>query len=278
LAGTSSGQTSDGQAELPGETLLRLLLAGVAGAAGFTGILLLAFPASTGRYFSWGLSPAPLASLIGGSYVASLFVFGFALRTEWRETRVLVTGTLALTLPVLAVTFAHLDVFDFGRWQAWAWVLLFISSPISFGTILALRRHTRHEEGLSLATWFRAVAGLLAVGFLALAIALWVSPTRVSKVFPYPVPPLGGGVLGCWNSFLAFLAGWVAVRGRRDEARLPLLALVAFVAGALLGALRNLGDLEPTGRRVGYLVALLALGLLTSVLAFSASSQIPSVP
>ena len=58
---------------------------------------------------------------------------------------------------------------------------------------------------------------------------------------------------------LAFLAAWAAWANRRDDARLPALALVALPAGALLGAARTL-DGEPA-----YLVglgALLACGLV----------------
>src|SRR5207247_6215884 len=45
---------------LRAEPLLRILLAGVAVAAGLTGLLLLVLPGSAGRFFSWGLAPAPL--------------------------------------------------------------------------------------------------------------------------------------------------------------------------------------------------------------------------
>ena len=42
---------------------------------------------------------------------------------------------------------------------------------------------------------------------------------------------------------LAFLAGWAAVANRRDEARLPALALIALPAGALVAAARTIeGD------------------------------------
>jgi hypothetical protein len=253
---------------LPAEAFLRLLLGGVAIAAGLTGVVLLAIPGSTARYFSWGLTPPPLASLIGGSYVASLFVFGLSVPRGWNEVRGLVAGTLALTLPIVAVTFAHLDVFDFGRWQAWAWLLLFIGSPLSFGAVLLIRRGEGRPDGAVLPGWVRAVAGLLSVGFLATAVALWWSPSRMSRLFPFVMPPLGGGVLGCWCSFLAFLAGWAALRGRKQEARIPLLGLAAFVAGALVAAARTWQDLQPSGRRLVYGLVLLGLLGVTAILSF----------
>jgi hypothetical protein len=78
-------RTTNSMKHLPAESFLRFLLGGVAFAAGLTGLLLVVFPGSTARYFSWGLEPEPLASLIGGSYVASTLIFGFALAgIGWR--------------------------------------------------------------------------------------------------------------------------------------------------------------------------------------------------
>jgi hypothetical protein len=252
---------------LPGERAVRLLLAGVAFAAGTTGLLLVAFPGSTGRFFSWGLEPEPLASLVGGLYLASAVVFVLAARSRWRESRGLVASTLALTIPIVVVTFVHLEVFDLGRWQAWAWVLLFIASPLGFGSILFVRRGHTRGEGEPVAAWARGAAAVLAVGFSAMAVALWWDPTLVDGAAPFVLPPLGGRVLGCWSSLLAFLAAWTVVRGSWDESRLPLLGLAAFFAGALAGAARDLGALQPPSHRLGYLVLLAALLAVTSLVA-----------
>jgi hypothetical protein len=248
---------------LPAERWLRLLLGGVAFAAGLTGVVLLLFPDTTDRYFSWGLGPPPLTTLIGGSYVASIFVFGWAVRRPWVETRGLVVGTLALTLPMLAVTFTHLDQFDFSRWQAWAWVALFLASPLSFGSVIVLRRGIPVDAGPMSPRAHRAVAAVLVLGLGALALALWVDPVATGRILPFDLPPLGGRVLGCWCSFLAFLAGWAAVRSHR-EGRLSFLALAAFAAGALIGGLRSFGDLGPPSQRTAYVAVLVGIALVAT--------------
>lgn len=246
----------------PNERLLRLLLAGVALAAGVTGVVLLIAPVDTGSYFSWGLDPPPLAALIGGSYVASLLVFGLALRASWLAVRGLVMGTLALTLPMVASTFTHLGVFDFGRWQAWGWVLLFIASPLFFGWVVWRRRSQASAPGGWPAPWATLVAAGLAVAFLAVAVLLWVNPTGMgAALFPFELPPLGGRVLGCWLSFLAFLAGWIATH-TRTESWIPGLALTAFSVGALAGGIRTLDELDPAGPYLTGLGALTILCLL----------------
>lgn len=239
--------------------ILRILLGGVALAAGITGVALLASPADTGDFFSWELEPAPLAALIGGSYLASLLVFGVALRASWVEVRGLVIGTLALTIPMLVSTFTHLGVFDFDRWQAWGWVGLFIASPLAFGTVILRLRGEAEGSGGWPAPWAMVVAGVLAVIFVAVAVLLWIDPSRVAGIlFPFDLPPFGGRVLGCWVAFLAFLAGWIATH-TREESWIPALGLTAFSAGALGGAILTLDGIQPAE------VYLAVLAILTIV-------------
>ena len=236
------------------DRIVRYLLAGVALAAGATGLVLLIVPVDTGLYFSWGLEPAPLASLV---------VFGVAMRRSWVEVRGLVTATLALTIPMIVSTFTHLAVFDFGRWQAWGWVFLFLASPLSFGTVLWRRRGTAAASDARPAGWTWALAAALAIGYLAVAAMLWVDPIGAGEtLFPFELPAFGGRVLGSWVSFLSFLAAWTATH-TRVESWIPALGLTAFGAGALVGGLRTLGDLEPAAP---YLLALAALTVVSGVI------------
>jgi hypothetical protein len=243
----------------PPEQALHVLFAGVAFAAGLTGVLLLILPASTERYFSWGLEPPPLAALIGGSYVASLIVFGHASRRFWREGLGLAAGTLALTIPMIVVTFAHLDTFDFSRWQAWGWVVLFLVSPVAFGFVLVRGGALRRPR-----VWRvrRPLIGLAAALLTTGAIALWVDPGLLARGIPFELPPLGGRVLGCWMSFLAFLCWWSAFRSEPEEVAIPLEGVTLFGIGALLAAARTAGDLESGW--VAYVSAWLVITLVAA--------------
>lgn len=73
-----------------------LFFAIVVVAAGASGVSLLAWPGSTDRYFSWTLNPPAAAALIGGFYLASAVVFGWALTRPWREAKALLVGVLGL--------------------------------------------------------------------------------------------------------------------------------------------------------------------------------------
>jgi hypothetical protein len=214
-------------------------------AAGLVGVALLIVPAAAGAFFAWGLGPEPLAAFAGGVYVASAAVYAAGLRARWASARALVAAAVVLSVSVFAVTFAHLDVFDFGRLQAWAWVALFAGFAVTMCWLLIAGRETAPLRGPSLAAPARAVFAAAALALGIVGVRLWIDPGEL--------PDLGGRFAGCWTVMLAFLAGWAAVANRRDEARLPALALVALPAGALLGAARTL-DGDPA-----YLVGLGAL-------------------
>jgi hypothetical protein len=222
-------------------------------AAGLVGVALLAVPEATGSFFAWELKPAGLAAFAGGVYVGSAAVYGAGLRASWREARALVVGAVVLSVSVFAITLVHAEVFDFGRLQAWAWVVLFAGFGLMTIALVVRCRASADAGATRLGPGPRGALAAVAAGLAASAIALWTDPGMLD------LPPLGGRFAGSWVALLAVLSGSAALHDRRDEAHLPALALVALPAGALAGALRT-GTLE-----AGYLAALLvpmAVGLL----------------
>jgi hypothetical protein len=228
-------------------------------AAGLVGVALLLVPGATGAYFAWELKPAGLAAFAGGVYAGSAVVYGAALAAGDRAVRGLLAGAVALCTSVLAITVAHRAAFDFGRLQAWAWVVLFAGFGLATTALLARAVRSRpaalaapsaRAGAPSRATLAPSARGLLALAGVALAavgLGLWADPAAAG------LPPLGGRFAGSWSVMLAVAALWGAVRDDAAEARLPALALVALPAGALLGAART-----GTGG-AGYVAALLLL-------------------
>jgi len=260
--------------------VLRTLFLIVGVVAGVAGIIMLVAPAETDRYFSWPIGPPPLAATVGGFYVASAIVFTqAAFRDEWPAARGLCVGVLALTIPTVFFTIRHHDVFDFGRWQAIAWLVLFVAAPIAYGTILYVQRGQVTDHGDTLAPWARGAAAALAAGYGVVALVLWLDPTGATDRSPYALPAMSGRFLGCWAAFLAVLAAFVVVRNRWIEARTPLLALTLWPVGGLAGALRSFDDLAPSGRRAVYVVGLaVAAAAATLVLAAGRARVSASAP
>jgi hypothetical protein len=245
-------------------TTARLLAGTVAVAAGVSGAALVLFPDSTREYFSWGLVPPTLAALIGGFYLASSLVYARAVPAPWSELWIMVVGIVALSLPVLLATLSHLEVFDFGRLQAWAWVVLFAAFPAAAtATLVGVGRPERHRgdpaddrfHPLAL----RALTAGVAIGLAAVSLVLWIDPDGSGDaIVPFTPSPLGGRVLGGWTFLLALLAGWIVVHGRVAGSRLAALAMAAFPLGALVAGLRTADELQADSDRLVYFLGILA--------------------
>jgi hypothetical protein len=259
------------------DRVLDVAFAIVAVVAGIVGVVMLMAPGSTGDYFSWELGPPPLASLVGGLYVASTVVFGLAIAQAWGAVRGLVAGVLALTLPTLAATLIHSEVFDFSRAVAVIWLILFVASPLTYGSILVLRRTARVAGGPPLPGRLRMSLGALAVVLTAFGLLTWVDRTAAEELVPFALAPMGAKFLGAWSLFLAVLAAWAASAGRRDEARIPLVGLLAYAVGALGAGLRSLGDLDET-TRWPWLAAFVVIAALAGGVLSRSPSVEPAVP
>jgi hypothetical protein len=234
-----------GRGVTPAVLVRRAAFLMLAVAAGLVGIALLALPRSTGAFFAWELGPPPLAAFAGGVYVGSAVLYAAGIRAPWREARALVAAAVVLSVSVFAVTLAHLGKFDLGRLQAWAWLVLFAGFALTTGALLVAGGRPARAEGAALAPWARALLGAVAAVLAGVGAGLWIDPAGL--------PPLGGRFAGSWTVMLSFLAGWAALANRRDEARLPALALVALPVGALVAAVRSMAG-DP-----GYVAGLLLL-------------------
>ena len=224
-----------GPALAPRERVRRGAFLALVVAAGGVGLALLALPAAAGTYFAWALAPAPLAAFAGGVYVGSAVAYGVALRLPASASRPLEAAAAVLSVSVLAITLTHLEPFDLGRLQAWAWLVLFAGFS-AVTAWLAITGRPAAQPGPALPAPARAGFALLAAALLAAGALLWIDPPGL--------PPLGGRFAGSWAAMLGTAAAWPAVTGRAGDALLPAVALVALPTGALAAGLRT-GGIRP---------------------------------
>ena len=236
-----------------GQRLLMAAAIVVATAAGIVGAIMLIAPSSTGRYFAWPLGPQALAALVGGFYVVSAPVFAYAGRRPAIDVRGLAAAVLAFTIPTLAATYLHRDVFDFDRLFATRLGRAVRRQPGDVRAA-ALDRSPRPAPARDPRVQPAARIALAALGlaFAGLAVWFWVT---VSGPVPFEVAPLGARFLAAWLAFFAVLAAWPAMRPARSEARVPLLALIAYGIGGLLAVAVHPQELGPGA--AGYVAGLL---------------------
>jgi hypothetical protein len=229
-------------------------------ASGGTGLTLLIWPGSTETFFSWPLTPIAASALIGGLYLASSVLFGWATTCSWAEARSLCVGVYGLTVPTLLSTIVHDELFDASRWQAWAWWTLFLAAPPAITVVLWVNRRRAIGETTPLAGWARTAFAVVTLVLGALALLLLFEPTRSDLSSGSPTGGLiglTGAYLGAWCGFVAVQAGWAAWRGTQEEALVPAAALALAGAGAVLAALRTFSDLNDDA----VLLYLLLLGI-----------------
>lgn len=232
--------------------------------AGGSAIALLGWPAHSGTYFSWDLGAPPAAATVGGLYLASVATFGAALPRSRSQVRSLSVGVLALALPTLWFTVAHRTVFDWSRPQAIAWLILFLSAPLSITQDLRTPagpdRSPPAGRGTRAALVFVACAGAAGAG------AFWIEPltAHVAVHSPIPIVGLTGRYLGAWCAFLAVTTASAAVRGRTTDARLAAVLLGTASLGLLTAAARTTDDLGPNAE--AYVAALAVIGIVALVL------------
>lgn len=229
-------------------------------AAGVTGVALVVLPGATADLFSWGLAPRPLASLVGGFYVASAVVFAGAASAPARRVRSLMVGAFAFATSTVVVTLKHREVFDFDRLQAVAWMVLFPVFALVVAVVVIAEPDTQEAEAVQrLGTGPRLAAGVLATALAVGAVALWIDPLAVDDALPFALSPMGGRFVGCWLALLAVLAASALRHGDDADAGLPAVALAVFPLSALIAATRVLPDLAGGWSTAGYLAAIVSV-------------------
>jgi hypothetical protein len=237
-------------------------------ASGGTGLTLLVWPGSTETFFSWPLNPIAASALIGGLYLASSVLFGWATTRSWAEARSLCVGVYGLTMPTLLSTIVHDELFDASRWQAWAWWILFLAAPPAITVVLWVNRQRPIGATTPLPSWARAAFAGVALVMGVLAVLVLFDPTRTELSAGSPTGGLiglTGAYLGAWCGFVAVQAGWAAWRGTQQEALVPAAALALAGAGAVVAALRTFSELNDDAVLLYLLLLGVGIGLGVSL-------------
>src|SRR5262249_11790105 len=173
--------------------------------------------------------------------------------------------TIVLTVPTFGYTLINSNVFDFGRWQAVAWLVLFTVAPILAIVMLAGGAWPLLGRGPLLPTWARVVLLVVSVSAAVAATVLWVSPVGSGGWLPFVRSQFVGQLMGMWFAVVWFSCLWAMFRPI-EEARVFVAGTVAVVAGALVGTIRSFGQLQHSGRGPFLAVMVVALAACSAAL------------
>ena len=161
---------------------------------------------------------------------------------RWSVARVIMPAIITFGVTQLVATLLHLDILDWSHPTAFAWLIVYIVSPIGaiWVYVLEERRWRREDEGgRPIPPPARMVLLGFAVASAATGLALFIASTHVGDIWPWSLTPLTGRVIGGWYLSGAALQ-WMLSRTRDVQtARVGLLATIGVTVLQLLGAVLN---------------------------------------
>ena len=215
------------------------------------GVQLFVFPQDTATRFAWTIDPPMTAVFLGASYWSAVGLeLSGAVARYWTVARMAVPAVFVFTTLTLVVTVGHLDRFHLAaelpaatRSVTWGWIAVYAVVPV----LMALAWWLQSRAGTAVPTpgglprLLRATLAVLAVGLVALGLALLVAPQWADAAWPWPLTPLTGRAVGAWNVGLGVAAGhaWLV----DDAYSLRPIGVTALAFGVLQGiALTRYGD------------------------------------
>ena len=250
----------------------KVVLYGAGALAVVAGPVLFFFPDDTGSYFAWKIGNSLTPNFMGANYLAGAGAVWAALINRWSVARVIMPAIVTFGLTQLIATLMHLDILKWDHPTAWAWLIVYIVSPIgAIWVAVAEERRWRPEsgEGRPMAPVPRLLFAVFGTASAAIGAALFIVPTHVGDVWPWALTPLTGRVIGGWYLSGAALQLMLARTRSVTVARVGLLATTAVTALQLLGALLNhdhfTGPAWAVALYLGYSVILGATALAASL-------------
>ncbi|HEY2877331.1 hypothetical protein [Nocardioides sp.] len=163
-------------------------------------VILYLFPDHTARLWSWHIAVSMTSMVLASAYLGGAYFFLRVARSRhWHEVG---TGFLAVTAfaSLLGVaTLLHWDLFLHDHLAFWLWAGLYFTAPfLVIGAWLANRRYGAPAAAgdvllRPLERWVVAVVGLLALGT---GVVLFLAPGAMNDLWPWPLTPLTGRVIG----------------------------------------------------------------------------------
>jgi hypothetical protein len=234
------------------------------------GVFLYLVPAHAEYEYAWAIAPPINAAFLGAGYLAGTVATAlvvFATR-HWRSLRVLPLPLVVLSTGLLAATALHADRFRWDYAPTWVWTGVYLGVPF---VVAFLWRHQERQE-LAVPPAHprlgppRRASAVLGGLILAGALALFLAPTALGDLWPWPLTPLLARAVASWYALIGTALLTCAWSLRRPvEAIIPYATLLAWTAFLLLLPVLHSGDLADHGMRLGawlvLQIALLALAV-----------------
>jgi hypothetical protein len=188
-------------------------------------------------WFTWTVVPDANARLLAVMYANAIVLSVIALRQpDWAHARVIFVLICAFAIAATVMTFFNLDPFRAHPWYHLAYWLTGYGVLILVAPAVMVWQERLHggrlPVELPMSLLQRATGAAAGIAMGAASLALLISPTDFSDIWPWDVAPLTGRLIGVWLGAFAVAYGWALWDG--DWGRARPLYLAAPVTGLLL--------------------------------------------
>jgi predicted outer membrane lipoprotein len=212
------------------------------------GVPLFFLATQTDDYFAWTIGVPLTAAFLGANYFASALLALFASReTIWAFGRVTVSVALVFAPLVTAATFIHLDQFDLDSVIGWIWVIAYGIYPPMLALFLFRQLRATGVDPPRLAplpAWLRGILAVHAAVMIPLAVALFIAPSSVGDLWPWPLTPLTGRMVAAWTLAFGVLAAHQLWENDLERIKVALLVYPIFGALQVIALARYSDDMD----------------------------------
>jgi hypothetical protein len=228
-------------------------------------VILFGFPDRTPELWAWTIRPDMTAVTIGAGYLGGAWFFFRVARN--RDPGRVVGGLVAasaFTALLGLATFVHWDRFNHDHVSFWAWLGLYVVSPVLLPFLaVGNRRQAGPVGGERLPGWARGALAVVGATQLVAAACWTVAPTLAMDVWPWELTALTARTLAAFVAFTGLFLLWPLVDPRRQAVQIGLEAVTVGLVATAIGSLRGRDDFTgPTAATIAYAASLASVLVL----------------
>ena len=231
-------------------------------------VILFLFPGSTRTLWGWTIRSRMSAMFMGAGYLAGAVFFFRATRArEWHRLGPGIVATTVFATTLGIVTFVQCDEFNHDHVSFWAWLVLYVATPLLLPVLYV--RNRRYDPGPRPADVLvprpvRVALAALGAGQLLFASLLFLRPSLFVDRWPWPLTTLSARGLAGFAAFPAVTYLAFAFERRWSALRWPFETAILGLTLVGTAGLRATDEFDGAGVvwgwRIGLLVTLACLG------------------
>jgi hypothetical protein len=214
-------------------------------------VILYLLPDMTDQLFAWTIRPQMSALLMGAGYASGVYFFTRVLRApRWHWIgRAFLPLTVFVSLLELA-TILHWDRFHHGHIAFVAWIAIYTLTPLVLPALWLRNRGadpgTLDPGDVIVPIPVRGLMALVGAVELALAISMFLLPTRVMDLWPWMLTPATARAIGGWFALHGAVGLALAGESRWSGMRIMLHTQMIALALILVAVARAWRDFNAT--------------------------------